>query len=65
MKAPPIFLVVHVGYDSWTLHGYYFDERQARDHAERLNATTTPSIEYRIEEVAPGDGELVEVSHRW
>ena len=55
MKAPPIFIVVHVGeFGRWTLHGYYFDEREAYEHARRLDAGCAPSMEHHVERLNPG-----------
>lgn len=65
MKAPTIYVVVHVGYGSWTLHGYYFDKHEAQIHCEKLNAGTSPSIEHHIEDVDPGDGEKVVEERLW
>ena len=48
--------------EAWTLgggepvvlHGYYFDEREAYEHARRLDAGCAPSMEHHVERLNPG-----------
>jgi hypothetical protein len=57
VKVPDIYVVVHVGYSCWTLHGWFFDQNEAYALADSLNKLVHPSMEYHVERVEPGSPE--------